>query len=241
MKPFISTNKKSAKLFYKLISKIGANFVNILNSKLVYCLKHAHARTFFEIDYTKVIGENVNMAFYINNEQLKELIQTKTNADHYIIDNNNHYRILFGPFNNEYNKKQPKPIQITSFISSIEWITKPMELDMQLCNNYSIRNGSFIKICIYDDIIALVCKYVKNKNGFIKGGIINLHQVGVYDSIMTKPTLILRSFAFLYVRSDEVTIQIGKDNNTDYWLKTTVKLSEKLQITQYEILDFFVE
>lgn len=230
-KPVVEMKPAAFDLVVKVIRMSGLSHVYIAESVLHGLIQNndKEAERLFHIiqsDFSKIIGNGVNLNFSLTPEIKKALLSIKSNYNTVIYDQDSgHYFFT----NGECNFLLPKidPQDISTLIPNFNG---GMKKETQKCKQIKAAMGKskYVDILIFNNSINSIL--IPNTNS-----IISLEPLSTAELMKKAPDMILRAFHFLGITANEAIFIINHSNGV-YWLDTIINISTDVRMEQFQPL-----
>jgi len=209
------------------------DFVQSFQIKKSELLAKLDEDTIVQCDLSQILGAGVSLSFKVGTDSMRDMRALTGNNDILILESANSHEFIF---------TNGEVVTYLNKTTHIELINAPSLDDATIIGNtFETDKGSKIKDFAKSFPYVLLNIY-QDQLGTIErpdGRIFCIGEYSLFEYQQMKPTLVLRSYSFLTVVSDEISLTITKLRDNTYNLRTRVVSGFNMILNFFERL--FIE
>ena len=221
-----------ADAFIKILWTLKDHVQNfqIENSQLVARIDED---TTVRCDLSQILGSGVSLCFKVGTDSMRDLRALSGNEDILVLETANSKELIFtnGEMAISLNKITHMEAIIVPNMNDAAIIGRAFETDKGSKIRDFAKSSSYVLLNIYQDQLGTIERP--------DGRIFCIGEYSLFEYQQMKPTLVLRSYSFLTVVSDEISLTITKLRDNTYNLRTRVVSGFNMILNFFERL--FIE
>ena len=231
-KQIVSLSPGDADAFIKILW-ILKDFVKSFQIEKSELLGKIDEDTIVRCDLSPIIGPDISLYFRGSTDTMRELKDLGGNTDILILETAHSHEYIFtnGEMTISVNKITNNERIIFPNVKDAVIIGRTFKTDKGGKIKDFTKSSSHVLLNIYQDQIGLIERP--------SGKQFCLGDYSIFEYQTTKPTQVFRSYSFLTVASDEISLTIIQLNDNKYYLKTIVVLGTNMILNFLERL--FIE